>query len=161
MHITKILWYAKLNNNNLQSAICNLEYVTYPMSTYKQFEDLPVWQKAKEIVKSIYNISGNNHFRKDYGLSNQIQRAAVSVPSNIAEGFERGSKEEFIHFLYIARGSGGEVRTQLAIAYDLNYITKAEYEDLKNEYLSVSKQINGFIEYLKGSKTKGDKFRKK
>ena len=130
------------------------------MSTYKQFEDLPVWQKAKEIVKSIYNISRNHHFRKDYGLSNQIQRAAVSVPSNVAEGFER-VQEEFIHFLYIARGSGGEVRTQLAIAHDLNYITKVEYENLKKECLSVSKRINGFIEYLKGSKTKGDKFRKK
>ncbi|MEE9165296.1 MAG: four helix bundle protein [Nitrospinota bacterium] len=108
-----------------------------------------------------YNISRNHHFRKDYGLSNQIQRAAVSVPSNVGEGFERGSKEELIHFLYMARGSAGEVRTQLAIAQDLSYITKAEYENLKNECLSVSKQINGFIEYLKGSKTKGDKFRRK
>ncbi len=94
-------------------------------------------------------------------MSNQIQRAAVSVPSNVGEGFERGSKEELIHFLYMARGSAGEVRTQLAIAQDLSYITKAEYENLKNECLSVSKQINGFIEYLKGSKTKGDKFRRK
>ena len=83
----------------------------------KMFEELQIWQKARELVKTIYKFSLSAPFKKDYSLSDQTRRSSVSVMSNIAEGFERGSNTEFIQFLYIAKGSAGEVRTQLYIAW--------------------------------------------
>jgi four helix bundle protein len=100
------------------------------MSQINRFEDIESWTMAKELVKEIYLITNKSSFVKDYGLSSQIQRAAVSIMSNIAEGFERGTNKEFIHFLYIAKGSAGEVRSQLYIALDLEYITKEEFSHL-------------------------------
>src|SRR4030065_2762694 len=88
----------------------------------KMFEELQIWEKARELVKAIYKLSMTDKFKKDYSLVDQIRRSSVSIMSNIAEGFERGSNTEFIQFLYIAKGSAGEVRTQLYIAYDLKYI---------------------------------------
>jgi len=90
----------------------------------KMFEELQIWQKARELVKAIYKLSMTDKFKKDYSLVDQIRRSSVSIMSNIAEGFERGSNTEFIQFLYIAKGSAGEVRTQLYIAYDLKYILR-------------------------------------
>ena len=89
------------------------------MSTIDKFEDMEVWQNARSITKKTYICSGSGQFSKDYGLRDQIQRAAVSIMSNIAEGFERGSNKEFIQFLFIAKGSAGEVRSQLYVALDL------------------------------------------
>ncbi len=100
------------------------------MATYNSFEDLPVWQNARELAVSVYKTTSKGKLREDYGLKNQIQRAVVSVSSNIAEGFERGSKQEFIQFLYIAKGSCGELRSQLYIAADLGYIEKNDFKIL-------------------------------
>jgi len=82
-------------------------------SKIERFEDLEVWQIARQLVKDVYRITSERRFSRDIGLSTQIQRTAVSIMSNIAEGFERKSKKEFIHFLYIAKGASGELRSQL------------------------------------------------
>jgi len=129
------------------------------MATYNSFDDLPVWQKARELGVSIYKATSEGKLKKDYGLKDQIRRAAVSVSSNIAEGFERGSKREFIQFLYIAKGSCGELRSQLFIAKDLGYLDNDDSETLINSAYNTSKQISGLIKYLKNTQFKGDKFK--
>jgi four helix bundle protein len=113
----------------------------------KTFEDLPIYQKAKEISVRIYRID-NAKYRKDYGFKDQIQRAAVSVMNNIAEGFERGSDRDFIRFLYYSKGSAGEIRSLLNLALELNYIEKDFYEIMKNDCIEISKQLSNFIKYL-------------
>jgi four helix bundle protein len=115
------------------------------MSAILKFEEMERWQKARTIAKTVYLLSEKEKFSRDYGLRDQIRRASVSIMSNIAEGFERGTNKEFIQFLYIAKGSSGEVRTQLYIAFDLGYINKDEFENLSAELLALSKQISGFI----------------
>ena len=92
------------------------------MATFKSFEDIEAWQKARELTVEIYSISKKGPFGKDYALKNQIQRASIAVMSNIAEGFERGGNREFSQFLSIAKGSVGEVRSQLYIALDQEYL---------------------------------------
>ena len=92
------------------------------MPEIKQFEDLDVWQKARELTRLIYQISSDSSFAKDFGLKDQIRRSSVSILSNIAEGFERGSNKEFIQFLSYAKGSCGELRAQLYVALDQKYI---------------------------------------
>lgn len=125
----------------------------------KSFEELPVWQRARELVQFIYGLTLREAFRKDLSLVDQIRRSSASVMSNIAEGFERGSNTEFIQFLYIAKGSAGEARTQLYIAFDQNYITNSEFKNGCALCRDVSGQLSGLIEYLKGSRLKGEKFR--
>ncbi|TAK06448.1 four helix bundle protein, partial [bacterium] len=90
----------------------------------KSFEDLEVWKETRRLSKEIYAATQDAKFSKDFGLRDQIRRAAVSVMSNIAEGFERGGNQEFIQFLYIAKGSCGEVRSQLYVALDQGYIAR-------------------------------------
>jgi len=126
----------------------------------RSFEEIDVWKKARELVNFIYNVTKNKEFSKDFGLTDQIRRAAVSVMSNISEGFERGSNTEFIQFLYIAKGSAGEVRTQLYVSLDLGYITKGDFQKGKELCVDISGQLSGLIQYLKGSQLKGEKFKK-
>jgi four helix bundle protein len=125
----------------------------------KMFEELQIWQKARELVKAIYKITMSDKFKKDYSLLDQIRRSSVSVMSNIAEGFERGSNTEFVQFLYIAKGSAGEVRTQLYIAYDLKYIDDQVFESASRMSIELSKGISRFINYLKKSKIAGEKYK--
>lgn len=99
----------------------------------------------------MYRVSGRGKFEKDFGLRDQIQRASVSVMANIAEGFERGSDREFHRFLYIAKGSAGEVRSHLFVALDLGYLSAEEFSDLRTKSEEVAKSLSGFITYL-GSK---------
>ncbi len=122
------------------------------MAQIKRFEDLEVWQAGMKLCSSVYSLSNGEVFAKDFGLKDQIRRSSVSVPSNISEGFERDSQKQFIYFLVIAKGSCGELRTQLRIANNLNYISNEEFENLNNECISVSKQLAGFINYLKTKK---------
>jgi len=131
------------------------------MPTYNSFEDLPLWKSAKELAILIYKITSKGNFSRDSGLRDQIQRAAISVSSNIAEGFERGTKQEFIQFLYIARGSCGELRSQLSIAKDIGYLDNEEFDGLYNATKKVSKQISGFIDYLRTTHILGQKFHRK
>jgi four helix bundle protein len=118
------------------------------MATAKQFEDLGVWQDARALVKAIHAASKQRVFYRDIGLREQIRRAASSTMSNIAEGFERGSRKELIQFLNISKGSTGEVRSQLYIALDQEYMTEAEFNALRDSAMSLSRRIAKFIRYL-------------
>ena len=115
----------------------------------KSFEDLHVWQDARDFVKSIYQLTSQVQFNKDYGLKDQIQRASVSIMNNISEGFERDSNKEFIKFLGYSKGSAGEVRSMLYVALDLKYITKEEFELNYKNSLNIIKQLANFVKYLK------------
>jgi four helix bundle protein len=123
------------------------------------FEDLEVWKTARELTNRIYGITTNGSFSKDYGLRDQIRRSAVSVMSNIAEGYERGGNQELIQFLSIAKGSSGEVRSQLYVAMDQGYVEKKECEQMIDIFKKLSIMINNFMEYLKGSRFKGSKYK--
>ena len=118
------------------------------MATVKQFEDLQVWQDARVLVKDIYTASKQREFYRDLGLREQIRRAAVSTMSNIAEGFERGTRKEFIQFLNIAKGSVGEARSQLYVALDQEYLTQVRFAELKEMAATLSRRIASFISYL-------------
>ena len=97
---------------------------------FNRFEDIEVWKLSKQLVKDIYEITNVGVFSKDFGLRDQIRRCAVSIPSNIAEGYERKSNVEFIKFLFIAKGSAGEARTQLYLAKDIKYIEDKVFDEL-------------------------------
>lgn len=116
----------------------------------KTFEELQIYQRSRKLVNAIYSLTRQEGFCRDFGLVDQIRRAGVSIMSNIAEGFERGSKAEFIRFLNIAKGSCGEVRAQLQIAWDQHYISGA-FEEMYEECRQISGMISGFISYLKRS----------
>lgn len=119
------------------------------MSKFNSFEEIISWQKARELNRDIYNlIQENKYFNNDFGLRDQIRRSSISISSNIAEGFERETTKEFIRFLYIAKASAGEFRSQLYLAYDINYLSSEEFEKLKLKVNEVSKLISGLIKYL-------------
>lgn len=119
------------------------------MGKIKSFEDLEVWQLSMSLCTEIYELTNTDLLSKDFGLKDQIRRSAISIPSNISEGFERDSKNQFLYFLAISKGSCGELRTQLNIAYNLNYIEKNKFEELRMKCLETSKQLSGFSKYLK------------
>lgn len=121
------------------------------MGKFNSFEEINSWQKARLLNKRIYEITDNQNFKKDYDLSRQIRRATISISSNIAEGYERNSDKEFVYFLYVAKASAGEVRSQLYLALDLNYISDLEFEELFISVSDISKLISGFIKYLNKS----------
>jgi four helix bundle protein len=114
----------------------------------EKFEDLISWQKAHSLAISVYQLTSNGPFSRDFGLKDQIQRAAVSVMSNIAEGFERYSRPEFRQFLSIARGSVAEVRSQLHIARSLNYISEQEFTNTYSLCRDVGNLIGGLRKAL-------------
>lgn len=118
------------------------------MPKIERFEDIKVWGMAKELVVAVYRLSGKGKFSQDFGLRDQIRRASVSVMSNIAEGFERGSKKEFARFLRIAKGSSGEVRSQLYVALELGYLDSQEFSTMRARVEDVSKGLSGFISCL-------------
>src|ERR1041385_3549537 len=118
------------------------------MATVQSFEELHVWQSARALVKDVYKATKQRPFARDRGLSSQIQRAATSTMSNIAEGFERGSRKEFIQFLNVAKGSNGEVRSQLYVALDKEYLDQKTFEGLLESALALSRRIAKFISYL-------------
>ena len=113
------------------------------------FEDLKVWQDTRKFVKSIYELTASESFKKDFGLKDQIQRAAVSIMNNIAEGFERNNNKEFIVFLKYSKGSAGEIRSMIYVALDLNYISKTTFEEYYENVIKIITQISNFIKYLK------------
>jgi len=113
------------------------------MGRIDRFEDLIAWQKARELTKAIYQITRQGAFAKDFGLSGQIQRAAVSVISNIAEGFERNRRSEFHQFLSTAKASCAEVRSQLYVAFDVGYIDQDTFESLLQQAEEVARIIGG------------------
>ena len=122
------------------------------MGKIEKFEDIIAWQKSLELSNLIYSHTSDGAFSKDYGLRDQIRRASVSIVSNIAEGFERESNNQFIYFLTISKASAGEIRAQLYIAKNQNYISNEEFILLNSKVIEVSKTISGFISYLRGLK---------
>jgi four helix bundle protein len=124
----------------------------------KNFEDLNVWQQARQLTQEVYRLTKTENVLKDFGLQDQIRRAAVSVMSNIAEGFERGGNQEFLQFLYVAKGSCGEVRSQLYVALDQGYATENETDKLLQAFKRLSGSIRNLITYLRKSQMKGEKF---
>lgn len=128
------------------------------MGTINNFEDLEIWKQARIFSKLIYKHCVLNEKFQNYEKS-QIDRAASSIMDNIAEGFEREGNKEFINFLTIAKGSAGEVRSQLIRARDRNFLEEEIFIKLKNESIEISKKLSGFINYLKKSDIKGNKFK--
>lgn len=118
------------------------------MTTAKRFEDLEVWQKAKELTNLVYSLSSSGSFSRDFGLRDQIRRAAVPIMSNIAEGFESQTQALFIQYLGRAKGSAGEVRAQLYIAKDQGYVSEEGFKTALSLAEICSRQLARFIQYL-------------
>ncbi len=113
------------------------------------FEDLLVWQKGLEIVKKVYLFSKDGEINKDFSLRGQLRGAALSIPTNIAEGFERASHKEYLNFLNIAKGSAGEVRSLLRVALEVGYLEPSKYEELRSDNLELSRFLSNQIKALK------------
>lgn len=128
------------------------------MAKIDRFEDIEGWKVAREVTKRIYDITKTDKFCRDFALCNQIRRAAVSILSNIAEGFERSGNREFLQFLAIAKGSCGEVRAQLYVALDQDYIDEGQFEEILAKLFETSRLIAGFMKYLQQSELRGNKF---
>lgn len=128
--------------------------------TYKNFEDLPVWQEAIRLGRSVYAFTQRPPFKGQYSLRDQIERAAVSVSNNIAEGFERGTTQEMITFLYYSRGSAGEVRSMLCLMEGLPGFgnLKSEIGNLKSISESCSRQLRAWADSLQNSEIKGQRY---
>ena len=110
------------------------------------FQELKVWQKSKELAVSLYRLTGQGKFAKDWGLRDQIRRAAISVPSNIAEGDELATDRQAIKFFYIAKGSSAELLTQLIIANETGYLARQDFDYVKNECQAISKMLTRLIQ---------------
>lgn len=119
------------------------------MAKINSFEEIISWQKARELNREFYMITNENVlFSRDFGLRDQMRRSSISISSNIAEGFERETTKEFIRFLYIAKASAGEFKSQLYLALDINYLTNDSFELLVSKITDISKLISGLIKYL-------------
>jgi len=120
------------------------------MAKYSSFEEMEVYQKALQFGVKVYNLTlTNEHIAKDFGLKDQLQRAALSISNNIAEGFERETKKELIRFLYFSKGSAGECRNMLNFLQQIDYINEENFHNHRNDILEISKQLGSYIKYLK------------
>ena len=129
------------------------------MATISSFEEIESWKKARQLANEIYRVTSSGAFARDFGLRDQIRRAAVSIVSNIAEGFERGGDNEFLQFLSMSKGSCGEVRAQLFLALDQGYISRNDFDQLSNAAIEISQLISGLMTYLRRSEFRGSKYR--
>src|SRR3990170_2474853 len=124
----------------------------------RYFEDLDVWKEARRLTNEVYAATRDTGFSKDFALRDQIRRAAVSIMSNVAEGFERGGNQEFIQYLYVAKASCGEVRSQLYVAFDQEYVDQKTTNDLLAVTQRLSVMIKHLIDHLKRSGMRGPKY---
>lgn len=129
------------------------------MAAVRDFEELTIFQKARELSKKIYPVTNKDGFKSDYRFVQQIRAAAGSIMDNIAEGFERTGNKEFLNFLYIAKGSCGELRSQLIRANDVGYLTSEEFDELYSECRKLSAGIMNFIKEIRTSEYTGAKFK--
>ena len=120
-----------------------------------RFEDLEVWQNGRKLTRKIYSLTRNKEFARDFSLVDQIRRAAVSITSNIAEGFDAQSNIEFVRFLRYSRRSASEVKNQLYVALDEEYITEKDFTEAYEMCSSVSKMAFGLIRYLRSTSRSG------
>jgi four helix bundle protein len=125
----------------------------------KSFEDIVAWQKGIELSKLIYQVSNSTQLSKDFGLRDKMRRASVSVPSNIAGGFERKENKEFIQFMYVSLGSLAELQTQTIICFELNYIDEENKYIIISKVMEIRKMLTAFQSVLKNSEYKGEKFK--
>jgi len=128
------------------------------MARIERFEDIEAWQMARETTREVYELTSTGKFSHDYVLRDQIRRAVVSISSNIAEGFERDGNKELVNFLSIAKGSCGEVRSQLYLAHDQSYLSDEKFKEMSEKLLRISRAISGFMKYLRQSEMRGSKF---
>lgn len=129
------------------------------MASWKRFEEIDAWKRAQVLAHRIYELSLTGSFSKDFELVNQSRKSSGSIMDNIAEGFERGGRKEFIQFLSIAKGSGGELRSQCYRMLDRGHISEEIFNELLNETININRMINGLIEYLKSSEIKGQRYK--
>ena len=129
------------------------------MTAVRDFEDLAIFQKARELSKKIYEITEKEKFKRDHRFVAQIHASVGSIMDNIAEGFERNGNKEFVYFLFIAKGSCGEVRSQLIRANDVGYLDPKKYKELYTECRKLSAGIMNFIKEIKDSDLAGPKFK--
>jgi len=129
------------------------------MATFKSFQEIEAWQKARVLVREIYIVSSQGRFAKDFALRDQIRRAAVSVMSNIAEGYGRGGTKEFTQFLSVAKASAVEVVSHLYVALDQRYIDQETFDRLAGSADEVSRMIAGLMKYLRSVQIKGSKYK--
>lgn len=115
----------------------------------ESFEDLRVWQGGIDLVKQIYVLTGDGELKRDFGLRDQLRRAAVSIPTNIVEGFERSSRKEYLLFLNIAKGSAGELRSLLRVALDVGYLEKSKHDQLRESVLILSRSLSNQIKSIR------------
>ncbi len=118
------------------------------MATIRRFEEIEAWKTARELTISVYRLTGQGAFSKDFGLRDQIRRAAVSVMSNIAEGFESQTQAQFVRYLGHAKASAGEVRSQLYVAIDIKYLTKEQFDQAFDLADKAIRQVARFMAYL-------------
>jgi four helix bundle protein len=119
------------------------------VATFKRFEDIQAWQKAREMTKRIYHLSNKGEFSKDFSLRDQMKRAAISIMANIAEGHGRRTRTEFANFLNIARGSAVELQAHLYVALDLSYITEPEFDESYQMLDEISRMTVSLAKYLR------------
>ncbi len=129
------------------------------MASIQRFEDIEAWKLARSLTNRIYDVTAKADFNRDYGLRDQIRRAAISIVSNIAEGYERDGDKEFLQFLSVAKGSSGEVRAQLYLAHDRTYLSDEEFSELSRKAVELSRVIAGLIKYLRQSQLTGKKYK--
>ena len=129
------------------------------MAKFNTFTEITAWQKARNISLQVFELTSKGSFSRDFGLKDQINRATGSIMDNIAEGFERNSKNEFVNFLSYSKGSAGETLSQLYRALDRNHITKDEFNSLKILVEEVGLLIGGLMNYLNSTTTRGHKFK--
>ncbi|HVF30745.1 MAG TPA: four helix bundle protein [Pyrinomonadaceae bacterium] len=129
------------------------------MPRIRRFEDLEAWKIARLITREVYAVTKHRELARDFGLKDQIRRAAVSIMSNIAEGFERDGDKEFLNFLSIAKGSAGETRSLLYVALDQEYVSETEFDGMVERLNECCRVISGLSKYLRQSDLKGLKYR--
>lgn len=129
------------------------------MAKIEKFEDIESWKLAREDTKLVYKVSSTGGFSRDFALRDQIRRSAISIMSNIAEGFERDGDKEFVQFLAIAKGSCGEARAQLYVALDQEYVDPAQFQSIYDKLVETSRLIGGLMKYLMQSELRGSKYR--
>jgi four helix bundle protein len=128
------------------------------MPRIERFEDLEVWKKSREMTKAVYLVTSSGNFSRDLSLKGQIRGSSVSSMSNIAEGFERGGDRQFLQFLAMAKGSTGEVRSQLYVALDAGYyLSQSEFDEIYRLAGETSRLIGGLMRYLKSAEPSGPK----
>ncbi len=120
-----------------------------------RFEDLEIWKESLIITRNIYDLLAKKEFNLEFELKSQIKRAAISISSNIVEGFEKNNNNEFIRFLKISKGSVGEVRNQIYIAFNVNRISKQDFDFINESLMSLSNKIGSLIMYLENKRKQG------